>query len=490
MSQATSVHIHASSPLSVLTSMSANGSIHGDVDATANEAIEVDEDEEVDEADDVDPLLMSSIWDDVKIQKTLSEDGKRMWKCGYCNSSFSGHNATKAVAHLCRTKGQDIAPCRQFNFIPLKFRQSHQDLSDRKSVAKRKRQVLHETLDRSIDVHQQNLAVAVQKNSRKKRTPGDNTSTTASTLSASVVSTPLHRPRHARSQVNTSLTLPFVKSSKFVKPPAMLQLAIHNGSNPDGESTLTAAVADMIHSMGLPFSLSTDPKFRRVIKLARNVGSGYLTPTRQRIGSDLLKLNYDMYIFNTKESLLHQAETYGLTLYGDGATVKKMPLINVLCAGVFNPAAVLEIVNCSSHLQGGGKKDASYIASLFNPHLEELDPHKTLVDLLYFDGASNVQKAGSIIGAIYPRVTCLHGAEHVVSLFFSDICKISSIQAFIRYYRRVYKWFGSGSHHVPYAIFSKHVSEVNFVSYHVLCVLLLSFPCLHLIRVNCTTGRH
>jgi hypothetical protein len=131
--------------------MSANGSTHGDVDDTANAAIEVDEDEEVDEADDVDPLLMSSIWDDVKIQKTLSEDGKRMWKCGYCNSSFSGHNATKAVAHVCRTKGQDIAPCRQFNFIPLKFRQSHQDLSDRKSVAKHKWQVMHETLDRSID---------------------------------------------------------------------------------------------------------------------------------------------------------------------------------------------------------------------------------------------------------------------------------------------------------------------------------------------------
>ena len=93
--------------------------------------------------------------------------------------------------------------------------------------------------------------------------------------------------------------------------------------------------------------------------MARNVGSSYLTPTHQRIGSDLLKLNYDLYVFNTKESLLHQAETYGLTLYGDGATIKKMPLITILCAGVLNPAAVLEIVNCSSHLQGGGKKDAS-----------------------------------------------------------------------------------------------------------------------------------
>ena len=465
MSQATSVHIHVSSPLSVLTSMSANSSTHGDVDAAANTTNPVEDAAEVDDGDDVDPLAMTSIWDDVKINKIFSEDGKKTWMCGYCNSSFSGHNATKAVAHVCRTKGQDIAPCRQYNFIPGNFRQSHQDLLDRKSVAKRKRQVMHETVNRSMDVHQSNLAAVVHERSQKKRTPGDNTSTTASTLSASVMSTASSKSQYRRSNVNTSLALPFVPSSKFVKPPAMLQLAIHNGTNPDGEAALTSAVADMIHSMGLPFSLSTDPKFRRVIKLARNVGSNYLTPTRQRIGSDLLKLNYDLYVFNTKESLLNQAETYGLTLYGDGATVKKMPLINVLCAGVFNPAAVLEIVNCSSHLQAGGKKDASYIASLFNPHLDELDPHKSLVDLLYFDGASNVQKAGSIIGAVYPRVTCLHGAEHVVSLFFSDICKIASIQAFIRYYRRVYKWFGSGSHHVPYAIFSKHVSKSNCGGY-------------------------
>jgi hypothetical protein len=46
-----------------------------------------------------------------------------------------------------------------------------------------------------------------------------------------------------------------------------------------------------------------------------------------------------------------------------------------------NPAAVLEIVNCSLHLQGVGKKDASYIAGLFDPHLDNLDPNKTLVDL-------------------------------------------------------------------------------------------------------------
>ena len=217
------------------------------------------------------------------------------------------------------------------------------------------------------------------------------------------------------------------------KPPArpLMQLSIHHGPNLSGESELTAAVADMIHSVGLPFSLSKDPKFRRFIKLACNVGSNFITTSRQRIGNELLKLNYRLYIKRTKEVLLNQAETHGLTLYGDGATVKKMPLINILCAGVHNLAVVLEIVNCSQHLQGGGKKDATYIAGLFKPHLKELDPQKALVDLVYFDGASNVQKAGNILGAHYPCVTCLHGSKHVVSLFFGDLSKLSAIKAFI-----------------------------------------------------------
>jgi hypothetical protein len=474
MSQATSVLIQATSPLSVLTSMSANGSSRRDTDGSDNESNHVGDAAEVDDGDDVDPLLMATVWEDGKMQKTCSADGRKSWKCGYCNTTFSGHNATKAVAHLCRTRGQDIAPCKQYHFIPETHRRSHQDLSDRKLLAKRKRKVMHENIDRSIDVHQKDLAVAVGAKVWKKRTHGDSTSTTASTLSASVASTPSSRSLSSRPTLVTSRPLPKVQSTNLLKkPPAMLQLSIHNGPNPDGESALTAAVADMIHSMGLPFSLSTDPKFRRVIKLARNVGSNYMTPTRQRIGSDLLELNYNMYIRSTKEVLLHQAETYGLTLYGDGATVKKMPLINILCAGVDNPAAVLEIVNCSSHLQNGGKKDASYIAGLFNPHLDDLDPNKTLVDLLYFDGASNVQKAGSILGAVYPRVTCLHGSEHVVSLFFGDICKISAIQVFIRFYRRVYKWFGSGSHHLPYAIFSKHVSGGLYCSCAAWCLAMV-----------------
>ena len=41
--------------------------------------------------------------------------------------------------------------------------------------------------------------------------------------------------------------------------------------------------------------------------------------------------------------------------------------------------------------------------------------------MVYFDGASNVQKAGRILERRFPRITSGSAAEHTTSLFFDDI---------------------------------------------------------------------
>jgi hypothetical protein len=105
-----------------------------------------------------------------------------------------------------------------------------------------------------------------------------------------------------------------------------------------------------------------------------------------------------------------------------------MPLVNILGSGAHLTTAVLDIVDCTGHMAEGGKKDAAYLAGLCFPHLEKLDPEQKLLDLILFDGASNVQKAGQIIEAKYERATVLQGAEHVVSLFFGDIAKVNEIK--------------------------------------------------------------
>jgi hypothetical protein len=96
---------------------------------------------------------------------------------------------------------------------------------------------------------------------------------------------------------------------------------------------------------------------------------------------DLLETNYETYMKKNKEQLLNDINVFGLSFYSDGATVKKMTLINVLASGAYLQTALLEIVDATSHMEKGGKKDASYISSLFRPHIDEYEKeHPNSVD--------------------------------------------------------------------------------------------------------------
>jgi len=125
------------------------------------------------------------------------------------------------------------------------------------------------------------------------------------------------------------------------------------------------------------------------------------------------------------------------------------------------PAGVLSIEECTEQMQLGGKKNAEYIYKKIRGHMMEIDPDRDLVDLLYFDGASNVQKAGRVLEVDFPKCTTLHGVEHLCSLFFADVCKHPRVRLLLKVYRRIYRLLGSGSHHGPYAIFMKHSSDHN-----------------------------
>ncbi len=69
-----------------------------------------------------------------------------------------------------------------------------------------------------------------------------------------------------------------------------------------------------------------------------------------------------------------------------------------------NPFELLDVVDCTSEMAKGGKKDAKYIAGLLKSIISRIeqtkDPnnkktdHRLVVDLVLFDGASNVQNAG------------------------------------------------------------------------------------------------
>ena len=75
--------------------------------------------------------------------------------------------------------------------------------------------------------------------------------------------------------------------------------------------------------------------------------------------------------------------------------------------------------------------------------------------------SSNVQKAGRILEAKYPRITVIHGAEHVISLFYSDVFKMPEFKVIKNLNRLLYRTFGSGAMHVPHAIFQKYARSHN-----------------------------
>jgi hypothetical protein len=169
------------------------------------------------------------------------------------------------------------------------------------------------------------------------------------------------------------------------------------------------------------------------------------------------------------KTLLSEARIFGVTDFGDGATIKTIPLFNVLAACVNNPFALLEIADCTGHCAEGGKKDVKYIAKVIMPLINlmesEEDMHKKtlpgIVNLVFFDGASNVQNAGEILRAFNPRITVGQGAEHVVSLFFSDVyTKVRSCVILSAFAKRVCNIFGS-VRHAPSAMFKKYTRVHN-----------------------------
>jgi len=55
--------------------------------------------------------------------------------------------------------------------------------------------------------------------------------------------------------------------------------------------------------------------------------------------------------------------------------------------------------------------------------MEDIDPKKESFDMVVFDGASNVQKAGQVIAARFPKLIVCKWTEHVGSLLLTKAFK-------------------------------------------------------------------
>ena len=184
-----------------------------------------------------------------------------------------------------------------------------------------------------------------------------------------------------RTSLRSISTSSFLSSRKRAKNDhSSNQMLLCKLNDPNAPALMDVAIADFLHSHCLPFSLADDKKLMRVVEVARTLGPNYNPPSRQDIGGKYLDALYQNSWKQQMATLLSEARIFGVTVFGDGATIKTVPLVNVLAAGVNNPFALLDIADCTEHLQAGGKKDAKHIANIVKPLIElmegEVDVHK------------------------------------------------------------------------------------------------------------------
>jgi hypothetical protein len=266
-----------------------------------------------------------------------------------------------------------------------------------------------------------------------------------------------------------SRSLSYSKRWKSVTslPPSMQQMTlIGTKHDPHASEWMDIAIAGFIFSNGLPISLVEWANFHKLIQSARHIPPKYSPPYRKKLAGPLLDDIYQSIYDEQMRSLLKESKVFGIALFGDGSTIQKSPMMIFLGSSPNNPFSLLDIVDCTSETAKGGKKDAKYIAGLLKPIIswieETKDPnnqktdYRGVVDLLLFDGASNVQNAANLVSITYPHITVVHGAEHVVSLFFKDIfTQMPVFQCLSQFLKWCQNIFGS-TRHGPHAIFKKH----------------------------------
>ena len=420
------------------------------------------------------------------ILKLPPEDGekKRKWYCSWCNSPFTPVNATKALAHVLKLKGFSVRSCP--SVILPNYEGRYQELFDRGVNEKKSKKDAGERISRRVE----GLQASINESVRQKRKRGG-ASAAASLVSTGSVEGASERSSKRRMMASTGHPSSTSKRSLTQSSSSLAgtQTTMHSyvlarsleeedeadgrsltsfhggtvaqmGNQVEMDHALDTAIAEFCFREGLPFSIVEKPSFTRVIKCAKFASQHYSPPGRDLIRTTYLDASYEAYMKDGAERLLLEGDTFGGSLMADGATVRTMPLTNILASGYHQKTIVLEIVDCTGHLAGGGKKDARFIAGLFKPHMDRIDPEKKFFDVVFFDGASNMQNAGTILQVSHPRLFVMHGVEHVVSLFFTDIMKLDPLKQMMKESRYIYRFFG-GPRHGPHALLGVRSREFN-----------------------------
>ena len=105
-------------------------------------------------------------------------------------------------------------------------------------------------------------------------------------------------------------------------------------------------------------------------------------------------------------------------------------------------------------------KDASSLVKFILPLFNVIDQNKNIIDLVTFDGASNMQKVTRMLNVHYPMITVSPAIEHCVSLVFGRIMLLRPINELCDLAKKVqFALF----HFISYAVSSHIYSFLYFL---------------------------
>ena len=71
--------------------------------------------------------------------------------------------------------------------------------------------------------------------------------------------------------------------------------------------------------------------------------------------------------------------------------------------------SVLECFYSQGHLADGKVNDVTFIFTQFRDHIRKINPHKTIIDVVMFDGDSDLNIGGETLKNNYPKLTVTRG---------------------------------------------------------------------------------
>jgi hypothetical protein len=213
----------------------------------------------VDSAVEVDnaSATISSVWDLEHVRKEGDCKANQTWKCLWCNLSFKHWNATKVLYHLTKISGHDIRICKASHDV--KSRNLYRSMLGEKENNNMGQQTRVGAFRAIVGEGQQSLAVMFEAG-RKRDSSGGSCNVT--------------------NDDTTNTARQRVFASEFTIEASQA-------------SQLTMAIADFVHSSGLPFSTTQGVYFQNILKFARGVPSTYTAPNRNALSGSLLRLNFN-----------------------------------------------------------------------------------------------------------------------------------------------------------------------------------------------------